>query len=116
MVEIVQKDSSDANASMEESSKSMDALAVKTREIEAALNSITQSVDGVHGQIAQIATAAEEQTTASSEISTNMAGVTDLTKQSSADIKLVDDQLQSLASEVDELRDHLSRFKLAPEA
>ena len=116
MVEIVQKDSSDANASMEESSKSMDALAVKTREIEAALNSITQSVDGVHGQIAQIATAAEEQTTASSEISTNMAGVTDLTKQSSAAIKQVDDQLQSLASEVEELRDHLSRFKLAPEA
>ncbi len=116
MVEIVQKDSSDANASMEESSKSMDALASKTREIEDALKTITQSVDGVHGQIAQIATAAEQQTTASSEISTNMAGVTDLTKQSSSDIKSVDEQLESLSSEVDELRGALSRFKLRAQA
>ena len=116
MVEIVQKDSSDANASMEESSKSMDALASKTREIEDALKTITQSVDGVHGQIAQIATAAEQQTTASSEISTNMAGVTDLTKQSSSDIKSVDEQLESLSSEGDELRGALSRFKLRAQA
>jgi methyl-accepting chemotaxis protein len=116
MVEQVQKDSSDANSSLDESSKSMDALAVKTREIEASLNSITDSVDGVHEQIAQIATAAEEQTTASSEISTNMAGVTDLTKQSASSIKEVDGELDSLAGEVERLRAHLSQFKLRPAA
>lgn len=112
MVEIVQKDSSDANFSMEESSKSMDDLAHKTEEIESVLNSITGSVDGVYGQISQISTAAEEQTTASSEISSNMAGLTDLTKQSLSSIKDVDAQLDSLASEVDKLREHLSYFKL----
>ena len=83
-----------------------------TRMVEGVLNSITGQVDSVHAQITQIATAAEEQTTATSEISSNMQQVTDLTKSASTGVAKVCGELGKLGDAAGELRTRLAFFKL----
>ncbi|MBQ2382301.1 MAG: hypothetical protein II291_07025, partial [Succinivibrio sp.] len=65
-----------ANESMTKSVESMDALAAETAAIESLLNDIIMKGETVTAQIGQIATAAEQQTTATSEISNNMQSIT----------------------------------------
>ena len=69
MVTQIQSNANTANESMQSSVKNMDNLAVETSTIEELLNNITEQVSSVNAQITQIATAAEQQTTATSEIS-----------------------------------------------
>lgn len=76
MVSQVQTEANLANESMTKSVESMDILAQDASAIESLLNGIIEKVDVVNAQIGQIATAAEEQTTATSEISTNMQSIT----------------------------------------
>ena len=76
MVSQVQNEANLANESMTKSVESMDLLATDASAIESLLNDIIEKVEIVNAQIGQIATAAEEQTTATSEISTNMQSIT----------------------------------------
>ena len=76
MVTQVQDEANNANISMEHSVASMHQLAENASTIEDLLNGIIQKVDTVNAQIGQIATAAEQQTAATSEISTNMQNIT----------------------------------------
>ena len=112
MVEEVQHDSTEANESMGKSVTEMTELANEAGEVEGVLNSITGQVDSVHAQITQIATAAEEQTTATSEISSNMQQVTDLTKSASTGAAKVCGELGKLGDAAGELRTRLAFFKL----
>ncbi len=57
-------------------------LAERASGVTDILNDINSHVDNVNSQIGQIATAAQQQTTATSEISNNMQGVSTLTQQS----------------------------------
>ena len=76
MVTQVQDEANNANVSMSQSVESMHQLAENASTIEELLNAIISKVDIVNSQIGQIATAAEQQTTATSEISTNMQNIT----------------------------------------
>src|SRR5574344_2927678 len=76
MVTQVQEEANNANVSMSKSVDSMHELAENASSIEELLNGIISKVEVVNAQIGQIATAAEEQTTATSEISTNMQSST----------------------------------------
>ncbi len=82
MVKSVQDDSREATESMQSSVQLMEDMASKAGELEDTLNNIMESVNSVNSQIIQIATAAEEQTTATAEISTNMQGITEMAQQS----------------------------------
>jgi methyl-accepting chemotaxis protein len=112
MVEEVQHDSTEANESMTASAAEMNELAKGAGEVEDVLNSITGEVESVRNQIVQIATAAEEQTTATSEISTNMQQVTELTKSASAGASKVYDEIGALGKAVGDLKEKLAFFKL----
>ena len=70
-----------------EMSLSMNELAEKTTTVNSLLQSIMDQVGGVTSQITQIATAAEEQTTATSEISANMQGITDISQSFSNEVR-----------------------------
>ncbi|MCR5083911.1 MAG: methyl-accepting chemotaxis protein, partial [Succinivibrionaceae bacterium] len=72
MVSLVQQDANDANESVQGTVQNMDQIANNTAEVEDIFNTIMSQVSGVNNQIMQIATAAEEQTTATGEISSNM--------------------------------------------
>ena len=81
MAERIGIDANSAKDSMDESLENMNNLATKTETIQGLLGTIIDNVSSVHTQITQIATAAEQQTTATSEISSNMQGITDDVKQ-----------------------------------
>ena len=82
MVATVKADSEAATESMHNSVAQMEEMAEHASELETTLNSIVQSVSNVNGQIVQIADAANQQTSATAEISTNMQGITEMAQQS----------------------------------
>lgn len=86
MVTKIQADANTANESMTASLNRMNELAEKTTTVNSLLQSIMDQVGGVTQQITQIATAAEEQTTATSEISTNMQGITDISQSFASEV------------------------------
>ncbi|HIV54424.1 MAG TPA: methyl-accepting chemotaxis protein [Candidatus Anaerobiospirillum stercoravium] len=82
MVATVKADSEAATESMHNSVAQMEDMAEHASELEVTLNSIVQSVSNVNGQIVQIADAANQQTSATAEISSNMQGITEMAQQS----------------------------------
>jgi methyl-accepting chemotaxis protein len=112
MVEQVQSDAKNANASMGESVEAMNSLSKQASDVESVLNEIIGRVKEVNDKITQIATAAEQQTTATSEISTNMQQLTALNKHSLEINQECDEQVQSLIQETDQLTRKLEFFKL----
>ena len=93
MVSQVQTEANQANESMTKSVESMDVLAQDASAIEELLNGIIDKVDVVNAQIGQIATAAEEQTAATSEISTNMQSITNSAQGFAAEVRKRTDRL-----------------------
>ncbi len=112
MVEQVQSDAKNANASMGESVGAMNELSKQASDVESELNEIIVRVKEVNDKITQIATAAEQQTTATSEISTNMQQLTAINKHSLAINRECDEQVQSLIEETNQLTKKLAFFKL----
>ena len=84
MVRNIQSDSQSATDSLNDSVTQMEVVAEKAGELESTLNTIMNSVNDVNSQIVQIATAAEEQTTATSEISSNMQSITGATQEANS--------------------------------
>ncbi len=108
MVAKIQTDAESANTAMLSSVESMDSLAGVSSEVEGLLKDIIGNVSNVNQQITQIATAAEEQTTATSEISTNIQGINNgtnelanLTESVNTDVKETNDNLMELEKFVD---------------
>ncbi len=112
MVEQVQHYADSANDSMIESVKNMNELADKSSGVQTILQSIIDNVSTVNSQITQIATAAEEQTTATSEISSNMQGVTTVTKDISASTEEAIKALEEIAAGMKSVKEELAFFKL----
>ena len=82
MVAGVQADAEAATTSMTSSVEQMNAVAQQAAELENNLDNIREAVNNVNAQIIQIATAAEEQINATSEISNNMQGISEMAQQS----------------------------------
>lgn len=108
MVAKIQTDAESANTAMLSSVESMDSLAGVSSEVESLLKDIIGNVSNVNSQITQIATAAEEQTTATSEISSNIQGINNgtselasLTESVNTDVKETNDNLMKLEKFVD---------------
>ncbi len=76
MVSEIQTGAQEANDSMQKSLSNMNELSEKARDVHGILKTILENVNGVSDQIMHIATASEQQTTASSEISVNMQNIT----------------------------------------
>lgn len=112
MVATVQVDSQAATESMNNSVEQMKMMADSASELEATLNTIVDSVTNVNSQIVQIADAANQQTTATAEISSNMQGITEVAQQSldvSGNAADVSTYCNSL---IDSLLDELKFFTL----
>ncbi|MDD6755599.1 MAG: methyl-accepting chemotaxis protein, partial [Succinatimonas sp.] len=111
MVSQIQTDANSANESMTDSLQLMNALAEKAAGVTTILNDIISNVDSVNAQIGQIATAAQQQTTATSEISNNMQGVSNLTQQSSNLSQESSSEIDTLRVTAEELLRKLSTFR-----
>ena len=112
MVSEIQSNANTANESMQSSVQNMDALAIETTTIEGLLHNITEQVMTVNAQISQIATAAEEQTTATSEISHNMQDITAATQSLSENCAHSKEEVKESFILVDDLVDVLAKIKV----
>ncbi len=115
MVSQIQTVSNDANESMTKSLENMNTLATKTGAISELLRTIMDKVSDVNGQINLIATAAEEQTTATGEISTNMQGVTASAQDISGKAQDTNHLLDAVDETMTDLKEKLSVFRLKTE-
>ena len=111
MVTQIQTNANTANESMQSSVKSMDELAAEASTIEELLNNITVQVSSVNAQITQIATAAEQQTTATSEISGNMQDNTHASEALSKDCGAAKEEVEKSNELLENLLGILHRFK-----
>ena len=87
-------------------------LAVKAEDVRNSLHEIIDHVNDVNARITQIATAAEEQTTATSEISENMQMITSATEEF---VHLVDQAQSETANslkDVEDLLEQMNSFKV----
>ena len=108
MVTQIQTDANEANQSMTASLETMNILAEKASGVSTLLGSISDQVSGVNSQITHIATAAEQQTTATAEISTNMQNITEMAKDLTTE---VDEAKQCVSESVSLLNELLEEVK-----
>ena len=113
MVSAVQQDAGSANDSINESVKNMDELARSSHEIEGLLHGIIEKVENVQGQITQIASSAEQQNAATSEISSNMQNITSSAGALADKVNASKSQIDGARSVLDDLKDQVSRLRTA---
>lgn len=112
MVVSMQQDAKICSDSMTASFKNMDNIADRTNDIHAVLKEVEDQAATVSSQITQIATAAEQQTTATSEISTNMQGITEATKSFTENADEANREVENAVAVIDDLLAHLKIFKV----
>ena len=112
MVQSVQSDAKAAEEAINASVAGMEAVATETEDTVQLLDEVNQHVMGVNAQITQIATAAEEQTTATAEISTNMQNITTETQAMAQLAHSAHDDLDEVTAELQHLSHEISFFKL----
>ena len=111
MVNHIQSEANVATESISESVANMDKVVADSQQIIEILNEISDHVSTVNGQIVQIATAAEQQTSATSEISSHMQNVKDVAEGMAQDANQQYDAMANAGNDLNELAKALSFFK-----
>ena len=112
MVQNIQNEATMATNSIKGSVDNMAEVATASQQIMDILNDITHQVATVNSQITQIATAAEEQTVATSEISNHMQTVTNSTSTMTSDAQTQNHSMDSAHQEINKLSEALNFFKV----
>ena len=112
MIQSIQNDAGAATTSIKASVENMDTIAGNAQDIITTLSNINDRVTDVTGQITHIATAAEEQTTATAEISSNMQRVSSATTDMSNDAQTQNDSMDEAYQDLQKLREALAFFKV----
>ena len=112
MVTNIQTEAKIAADAITQSVSSMTSVAQEAKSVVSILDEITEHVNGVNTQITQIATAAEEQTAATAEISNNMQSITNATQEISKSAQTTHSSINEIKDELDSLRNELNFFKV----
>ena len=111
MIEQVQQGTTTVNNIMQ-SIKSGSATSVnEAGEVEKALNEVLLSVNTITSQNAQIATAAEEQTSVSEAINQNMTTIVDIANKTANDTDVATSYMHDLTDTATQLEQNVSRYK-----
>lgn len=113
MVADIQKDAAAAASSINNSVISMEENSHNTVEVESTMHEMLEHVNSVNMQITQIASAAEEQTSATNEISSHIHGITTLTQETNAQTSNTIDIINDTVTAIHQLQKSLSFFKLS---
>ena len=114
MVDRIQADSAAATTAMQSNLESMSFVTTESVELKSTLGQVMDLVSGVNDQIGVIATSAEEQSTSSAQISTNMQRITECTKQVNELAQVSRSASVENASRCQTLINNLSFFKVEP--
>lgn len=112
LVDLIEKDANAASVSMERSVSDMETIATDTSNLEEILNGVLVHVDDVNNEITRIATAVEQQSSASSEISCNIQTLTDSAQEVAKVVESTMVTLNQTYTDINELHSKLGRFKL----
>lgn len=112
MISAIQEQVKQATTTMKINVDKMNEIADGTTSIEESLGKINQSVDTVHQQIMQIASATEEQTATSQEMSANMQVISDATSQTVEMMRSSVTMSQDIEKISTSMQDNVEIFKL----
>ncbi len=112
MIRAIQQETRSAIISMEEGVRDTERGAVEAAQLESALQAILEQVNAVTMQVSQIATAAEEQTATTSEITSNIHKISDVIEGTAKGALDTATAASSLSSLGEDLRRLMAQFKL----
>ncbi|MDD2733377.1 MAG: methyl-accepting chemotaxis protein [Desulfuromonadaceae bacterium] len=112
MIKAIQKETKGAVAAMEQGVNQVEAGTEEAAKSGAALRDILEQINAVTMQVSQIATAAEEQTATTSEISNNMQQITEVVQQTSHGAHESATAAAQLSGNAEELQRLVRQFKL----
>jgi len=112
MIKAIQKETKGAVAAMEQGVQQVEAGTSEASKSGAALCDILEQVNAVAMQVSQIATAAEEQTATTGEISSNMQQITEVVQQTSLGAHESATAAAQLSGNAEELQRLVRQFKL----
>lgn len=112
MIKAIQKETKDAVAAMEQGVCQVETGTAEAAKSGHALQEILQQVNDVAMQINQVATAAEEQTATTSEISSNMHQITEVVQMTSRGAYESATAASQLSGNAEELQRLVRQFKL----
>lgn len=112
MIKAIQQETKGAVVAMEEGVVEVAKGSEKAADSGSALEQILQQINDVNSQIHQVATAAEEQTATTSEISNNMQQITEVIARTSSGAKDSASAANKLSVLADDLRRIVSQFKI----
>jgi methyl-accepting chemotaxis protein len=112
MIRAIQGETRQAIVRMEEGVRGTEQGATEAAGLESALMEILEQVNAVTMQVSQIATAAEEQTATTSEITSNIHKISDVIEGTAKGAMDTSSAAHSLAQSGEELRRLMGQFKL----
>jgi methyl-accepting chemotaxis protein len=113
MIKNIQNETKGAVAIMEEGVREVDTGTEEAGRSGAALQEILDQINAVTMQVSQIATAAEEQTATTSEISNNIMQMSEVVQQTARGAQDSSEAASGLAKLAEELKGIVGQFKLA---
>ena len=116
MINTVQQDTQSASDAINVSVQNMELVAQNAQDVMAVLQDIEGRVSDINLQITQIATAAEEQTTATSEISGHMQRVSGATGEMNTQAQAQYEAAASVSDDLQQLEEALSFFHITRRA
>lgn len=112
MIEQVQQGTSQVTQIMEAIEQGSATSVAQASEVEDALGNVLQAVNTINTQNAQIATAAEEQTSVSETINQNMTTIVDIANHTAEGTKQATSYMEELADTADQLEQNVSRYQV----
>ena len=112
MIKAIQKETKEAVASMEQSVTQVEQGTSHAAESGRSLQEILEIINNVTEQISQIATAAEEQTATTREISSNVLSLNDLAKQNDHALSETAVAANDVSRQAEELKELVGQFRL----
>jgi methyl-accepting chemotaxis protein len=112
MIKAIQKETQDAVASMEQSVSQVEQGTSHVSESGRSLQEILDIINSVTDQINQIATAAEEQTATTREISSNVLNLNDLAQQNDNALHETTVAANDVSRQAEELKQLVGQFRL----
>jgi methyl-accepting chemotaxis protein len=112
MIKAIQKETKDAVNSMEQSVAQVEQGTSHAADSGRSLQEILDIISDVTGQISQIATAAEEQTATTREISSNVMNLNDLAQQNDHALHETAIAANDVSRQAEELKELVGQFRL----
>jgi methyl-accepting chemotaxis protein len=111
-IQNLQQGSRDATHRLEQGAENAQQAAIEAQKVGEALTEITESVDQINAMNAQIATAAEEQSSVTEEINRNISSISDISNQTASGAEQSSAASHELAKLAETMQAEIEKFKV----